>query len=96
MDEAAFRAKLKKIGCGNLVTVDWAPGHTSVEHTHEFTAFGLIMRGSFTLTTPQGPQLLKAGDTFELAPGIPHTETVGDEPTQVLAAKIMGMVANVA
>jgi len=93
MDEASFRAKLKAIGCEELITVDWAPGHASKEHTHEFTAYGLIVRGAFTLTTPSGPQRLRVGDTFELAPGIPHTETVNEEGAQVLAAKVMHKLA---
>ncbi len=88
MDEVTFRTHLAALGCTELRTVDWAPGHATQEHAHDFNAHGLILRGAFTLTTPAGPRLLAVGDTFELAAGTPHTETVGADPTQILAGRI--------
>ena len=88
MNEATFRTHLATLGCTELRTVEWMPGHATQEHAHDFNAHGLILRGAFTLTTPTGPQLLAVGDTFELAAGTPHRETVGADPTQILAGRI--------
>jgi quercetin dioxygenase-like cupin family protein len=88
MNETIFRTQLAALGCNELRLVEWAPGHATQEHAHDFNAHGLILKGAFTLTSPAGPRLLGVGDTFELAAGTPHTETVGAEPTQVLAGRI--------
>ena len=88
MDEATFRTRLADLGCTELRTVDWLPGHATQDHAHDFNAHGLIMRGAFTLTTPDGPRLLRGGDTFELSAGTPHHETVGTEAAQILAGRI--------
>lgn len=88
MDENIFRTRLAELGCTEVRTVDWAPGHATQEHVHAFNAHGLVLSGAYTLTTPEGPKLLRAGDTFELAAGTPHTETVGTDDTRILAGRI--------
>lgn len=86
--EAAFRARLAQAGVSEVFEVEWMPTHATQPHTHEFRAFGLVTRGSFTLTTPAGAERIDAGGTFELSPGIEHTETVNGVPTTVLAARL--------
>ncbi|MGD9603681.1 MAG: cupin domain-containing protein [Gammaproteobacteria bacterium] len=88
MDEATFRARLAALSTAEPCTVDWAPGHASPEHTHEFRAFGLVLAGAFTLELPDGPRFVPAGQTFELAAGVPHREVVGSEGARVLAGRI--------
>jgi len=88
MDETTFRARLAELGAAEPYTVDWAPGHASPEHTHDFTAFGLVLAGAFTLELPDGPCRVPAGQTFELKAGVPHREVVGTEGARVLAGRI--------
>lgn len=88
MDEATFRTRLADLNCPELYTVDWASGYATQEHVHAFKAHGLVLRGEFTLTTPDGPRLLPVGATFELEAGTPHRETAGAEGTQILAGRI--------
>jgi len=86
--EAAFRTRLAELGVVDVFEVVWKPDHATQPHTHEFRAYGLVTEGSFTLTTPSGAQRIDAGGTFELAPGIEHTETVNGVATTVLAARL--------
>ena len=86
--EQDFRARLARVGVTDAFEVEWKPDHATQPHTHEFRAFGLVKRGSFTLTTPSGAQRIDAGGTFELPPGIEHTETVNGVATTVLAARL--------
>lgn len=86
--EADFRARLAHLGVVNLLEVEWKSDHATQPHTHEFRAYGLVMRGSFTLTTPSGAQRIDAGGTFELPAGVEHTETVNGVATTVLAARL--------
>jgi quercetin dioxygenase-like cupin family protein len=86
--EAAFRARMTEIGVVGLLEVEWKSDHATQPHMHEFHAYGLVTSGSFTLTTPSGAQRIDAGDTFELSPGIEHTETVNGILTTVLAARL--------
>ena len=86
--EKAFRARLAELGLTEVLEVEWAADHSTQAHTHEFRAFGLVTRGSFTLTTPAGPRRIEAGETFELAPGTDHTERVNGVSTTLLAARL--------
>ena len=88
MNEAEFRAVLDARGCTRIGLVEWEPGRLSPEHAHEFTALGLVLEGGFTLRTPTGARVLRPGDTFELAAGIPHVEDVGDQGARLLSGRL--------
>jgi len=88
MNEAEFRAGLAARGCERIGIVEWEAGRLSPEHTHEFTAFGLVLDGGFTLRTPTGARVLRPGDSFELAAGIPHVEDVGDQGARILGGRL--------
>ena len=44
MNETTFRTHLAALGCSELRIVEWAPGHATQEHAHDFNAHGLILR----------------------------------------------------
>lgn len=89
-DEAGFRAHLAARGCNTIDIVEWEPGHLSPEHSHTFTAYGLVLAGGFTLETSAGARPLAPGDRFELAAGIPHVERVGSQGARLLSGRIEG------
>ncbi len=88
MNESEFRASLAVRGCERIGIVEWEPGRLSPEHAHGFTALGLVLEGGFTLRTPTGARVLGAGDSFELAAGIPHVEDVGEQGARILSGRL--------
>ncbi|MEN9726591.1 MAG: hypothetical protein RL434_957 [Pseudomonadota bacterium] len=89
MTESEFRQKVAVLGCPEPLLVDWPAGRDSGTHAHDFDAHGLVVAGSFTLSTPEGIRVLAVGDSFALAAGIPHSEKVGPQDTRLLAARIL-------
>lgn len=87
MDEASYRAQLERLG-GEPRHARWDAGYSRSEHVHPFDAHGLVLRGAFTLTTASGVRRLQAGEVFELAAGVAHSETAGPEGTELLFAAI--------
>ena len=87
MTESEFRAELASQGVEPYVA-EWGPGHFNPEHAHEFTARGLVLRGSFTLSHSGADHLLPAGAGFRLPAGIRHTERVGPDGATVLAGRL--------
>jgi quercetin dioxygenase-like cupin family protein len=88
MDEATFTAQAKAAGCKEFYQTEWAPHHGTTEHCHDFNAHGLILRGAFTLTTREGSQILRPGDTFALKAGTPHFETTSASGVTLLAGRV--------
>jgi quercetin dioxygenase-like cupin family protein len=92
MDEAAFGAALARRGAGPPILVHWAAGYARSLHSHSFEAHGLVVAGSFTLTTADGSTVLRAGDTFELGAGVPHAESA-EEGASLLVAGLPAVIA---
>ena len=87
MDKAAFRQQLDQDGFNEPGTVTWAPNHENPSHTHDFTARGLILSGSFALGCHGGSTPYQQGDVFELKAGTPHTETAGPDGASFLVGR---------
>ena len=86
MDEAAYRAKLTAEGFGEP-TLREQPADKFVDrHTHDFAACLLFLEGEFTVATDDTTTTCHAGDVFELAPNIPHTERSGPAGAKYWAA----------
>ncbi len=88
MDEPEYRRRLAALGCANPLVARWEAGYARASHVHSFDAHGLVLQGSFTLTTDDGPRLLAAGDVFELAAGIAHSEVAGPEGALLLVGAL--------
>ena len=64
------RRRLKGAGA-ELVRVEIPAGVAAAAHSHSHEQFVDVLRGSGTLTTPNGSRPFKAGDVFHFPP---HTE----------------------
>jgi uncharacterized RmlC-like cupin family protein len=70
-----FRALMIAAGYHQVVERQWAPGIVLDTHTHPFEANAIVVQGEMWLGEPGGAERrLTVGDTFHLAPEIPHTE----------------------
>jgi uncharacterized RmlC-like cupin family protein len=70
-----FRALMTAAGYHQVIERQWAPGTVLDTHTHPFEANAIVVQGEMWLGEPGGAERhLKVGDTFHLAPEIPHTE----------------------
>ncbi|MGH8596850.1 MAG: cupin domain-containing protein [Gammaproteobacteria bacterium] len=87
MDEETFTAQTLTAGCAEVCRVQYKPHHATTEHTHEFTAHGLILSGEFTLTTRDRARVMHQGDAFSLTAGTPHFETVGPDGAELSAGR---------
>ena len=86
MTETEFRAEIALRG-GQPNLVELPAEYFKAEHSHDFTARGLVLAGEFTLSFAGTAHHLVAGADFELAAGIPHTEHTGAAGTRLLAAR---------
>ena len=86
MTEAEFRAEMVFRG-GQANFVELPAEYFKEEHSHDFTARGLVLAGEFTLSFGGAAHHLVAGADFELAAGIPHTERTGAAGARLLAAR---------
>lgn len=75
----AFRAEALMRGCDEVLERHWAPHTELPEHTHPFEACALVVRGEMWLACESGERHLLAGDSFQLAAGVLHTERYGPE-----------------
>ena len=88
MDEASFKLARAVEGYQDFNLIDWPAGQVNEMHTHDFTAHALILNGELTVTTEDGQATTcRAGDTFELAGGIRHEETVGPDGVKLVSAR---------
>ena len=75
----AFSAEQRAAGCDEVLERQWTPDTVIATHTHSFAAKALVVQGEMWLTVGGRTQHLKAGDGFELEPGVPHDERYGPE-----------------
>jgi len=87
MNESEFRAALKSGGYTEPELVERPGGLTNEDHTHEFSAFALVLDGEITVRTATGATTCRAGDHFELASGIPHHEEYGADGARFLIGR---------
>ncbi|HEX2543381.1 MAG TPA: AraC family ligand binding domain-containing protein [Ramlibacter sp.] len=73
--EAAERAR----GCTEVIARSWEPDTVIGTHSHPFHARAVVVQGEMWLSYGGQVQHLKAGDRFDLPPGIPHEERYGAE-----------------
>lgn len=90
MNETAFRADIAAAGYAGpeLVTVE-AHRHNP-EHIHEFAVHLLVLDGELSITADGVTTSCRAGDTYQLAAGIPHAEHYGPHGARVLVGRLGG------
>ena len=67
-----------------------APGAMAGKHRHPGVEIGYILEGSVTLEHEgEPPKMLKAGDSFENAPGVHNAKNTGTTPVKILAVYLV-------
>lgn len=74
-----FEADRRAQGYDEVIERPWAANVETGEHSHPFDASALMVRGELWLTVAGHTRHLQAGDSFELARGVPHQERYGAE-----------------
>ena len=75
----AFHRHARETGADEVIERHWGPNQVVETHTHAFDADALVTAGEMWLTREDGTQHLRAGDTFRLPGGTPHSERYGPE-----------------
>ena len=73
----AFEAEARTLGFDEVIERQWAAEAVVDTHAHPFAAKALVVGGEMWLTVAGATRHLRAGDTFELAAGVPHEERYG-------------------
>ncbi len=87
MDEAQFRQQLQEQGYGEAQALEFEPNSVKDMHTHDFSAFVLVLSGEFTLVTEDGPVTHQPGEACKLAAGTLHCEQTGASGATILIGK---------
>ena len=82
-----FRDDALSHGFEDVLVREWGPDTENAMHEHPFDTRVLVVRGEFWLTVAGHTRHLRAGDTFELARHIPHSERFGPEGATFWAAR---------
>ena len=88
MERAQFEQKLKTEGYTELFDRHMEAGGTGPEHSHEFDALLLVLKGEMTIACNGKPKTFRAGDVCSVPAGTLHTEQFGSgsEGVDYLAA----------
>lgn len=70
---------------------DFAPGETVAWHTHRGAEIARLESGEMELITPGGVRLLRPGDSFQVARGVPHA---GRNPGTVAARLVITLAVD--
>ncbi len=84
MEEKEFRKLLHKNGYSKPKLVEVDVSSSDKMHTHEFTAFALVVEGEFVLLNESGRWVYNPGDTCKVEKGLLHNETSGPCGAKVL------------
>ncbi len=87
MTREEFERMLNAEGIDTIVEVTREPNGSLDTHTHPFEARALILEGEITVVAEGRTIHCKAGDTFHLAPDVPHTESYGPQGVRYLAGR---------
>lgn len=87
MNESDFRAELAAGGYTEPELVVREGNLFNAEHAHDFAVHLLILDGELTVTAAGETTSCRAGDTFRLAGGVPHTERYGPHGARVLVGR---------
>jgi len=76
---ASFRTRSLAAGADEVLERRWSPGQIVETHTHLFDADALVTEGEMWLIVGGETRHLRAGDTFYLPNGTPHSEKYGPD-----------------
>jgi quercetin dioxygenase-like cupin family protein len=87
MNEAQFRQQLKEQGYSEAQSLEYGPNSVNDMHSHDFSAFALVLSGEFTLVTEDGSVTHQPGEACKLAAGTLHSEQAGAGGATLLIGK---------
>ena len=87
MDEPHFNQQLQELGYGEAQSVEYPPNMVTDMHTHDFSAFALVLSGEFILVTEEGAVRHQPGEACKLAAGTRHSERTGASGARILIGK---------
>ena len=87
MNRAEFEQQLKSEGFTAIETTNYAPRPANDAHGHDFAVRGLVLAGAFTVVRDKAPVTYRAGEVFDVAAGVPHSEEIGPEGARVLVGR---------
>ena len=87
MTRDEFLQLLNEEGFAEPMEVTWDSHKHNDTHAHEFTARGLILKGSMRLTHAGSERDCRVGDVFHVRAGEPHIEQVGSEGVKILVGR---------
>ncbi len=87
MNEAQFRQQLQEQGYGEAQSLEFEPNSVNDMHSHDFSAFALVLSGEFTLVTEDGSVTHQPGEACKLAAGTLHSEQAGPNGVTILIGK---------
>jgi quercetin dioxygenase-like cupin family protein len=73
------------------VSAELAPGASAGRHTHPGAEIGYVLDGEVDLIVQdQETKHLKAGDSWQIAPGVPHdAKVIGDKPLKFIGIYVV-------
>ena len=74
-----FSTRARAEGFDEVLVREWAPGQQVGTHTHPFGVKALVVRGELWLQCGEEIKHVVAGQGFELAREVPHSERYGAE-----------------
>jgi quercetin dioxygenase-like cupin family protein len=83
----SFTAQSLDEGFDEIIVREWEADLKLDTHTHPFDVSAHVVRGEYWLTVGDEVKHLKAGDSFRLARGIPHSERYGSVGVTVWVAR---------
>ena len=87
MDASAFEARLRADGFQEIETKRLEARPANGEHGHHFDVRGLVLEGSFIVTSEAVERVYRPGEVFEVPAGRMHFEAVGEEGAKVLVGR---------
>jgi Cupin domain len=82
-----FRDHKLHEGYDDVLLREWTPGFSNEVHTHPFDTYAIVATGEFWLTVDGQTLHYRAGEAFQLARNVPHSERYGSEGAVFWAAR---------
>ncbi len=87
MNPTQFKQELQEQGYRAAQTVEFEPNMANDMHSHDFSAFVLVVSGEFTLATEDGSVTHLPGEVCKLSAGTRHSERTGASGATILIGK---------
>jgi quercetin dioxygenase-like cupin family protein len=87
MDAEAFEQQMTADGFTEIETKDLPHRPQNEPHVHDSTVRGLVIEGAFIVRRDGIEMAYGAGEHFEVAKGIRHTEEIGPQGARVLIGR---------